>query len=69
MRNSNFYELAMVTPGARNPVPPVFACGYSEQLEDVGADGCYPVPTGPGLGVTLDWEFIARNTTQVHVYK
>ena len=68
IRNSNFYELAMVTPGARNPVPPVFTCGYSDQLEDVDADGCYPVPTGPGLGVTLDWDFIGRNTTQVHVF-
>jgi hypothetical protein len=25
------------------------------------ADGCVPVPVGPGLGVTYDWEFIEKN--------
>ena len=69
IRNTNFYELALVGPGVRNPVPLVFTCGYSEQMEDVGRDGCYPVPEGPGLGVTHDWDFIARNRTALHVYE
>ncbi|MFC7705401.1 enolase C-terminal domain-like protein [Plastorhodobacter daqingensis] len=68
IRNTNFYELALVNPKARNPVPPIYRCGYSDHLEDVGADGCYPVPEGPGLGVEYDWDYIARRRTALHVF-
>ena len=68
LRNSNFYELALVGPKARNPLPPVYACDYSDDLEAVGSDGCLPVPEGPGLGVTYDWDFIARNRTRLHEF-
>ncbi len=68
IRNTNFYELALVAPGALNPVPPVFE-NYSDQLDAVGADGCYPVPEGPGLGVTIDWAFVRSRTRQVHVFE
>ena len=61
MRNSNWYELSLVAPGVANPMPPVFGSGYSDALESVGADGCFPVPEGPGLGVEYDWDFINRN--------
>ena len=36
-----------------NVVPPVYACGYSDQPEALGEDGCVPVPEGPGLGVAM----------------
>ncbi len=65
-RNANFYELGLVAPFVGNAAPPIYRCDYSEALEAVGQDGCYPVPDGPGLGVDYDWEFIGRNTTQVH---
>jgi L-alanine-DL-glutamate epimerase-like enolase superfamily enzyme len=68
IRNTNFYELALVAPGARNPVPPIFI-DYSDQVEDVGQDGCYPVPVGAGLGVEIDWDFVHRNSTQKHVFE
>jgi L-alanine-DL-glutamate epimerase-like enolase superfamily enzyme len=68
MRNSNFYEIALVSPGAANPLPPVYADGYSDNLEGVSADGTFPVPTGPGLGVVYDWDFLSAHTTQVHRY-
>lgn len=58
MRNSNFYEVALVGPDTPNMVAPVYTCGYSDQLDCVGEDGCVPVPTGPGLGVVYDWEYI-----------
>mgnify|MGYP002359049933 CR=1 FL=1 len=58
MRNSNWYELSLVAPDVANPVPPVFGSGYSDALEAIGPDGCFPVPTEPGLGVALDREFI-----------
>jgi len=64
MRNSNFYEVALVGPDTPNAVPPVYTCGYSDQIDCIGADGAVPVPDGPGLGVTYDWDYIAAHRTQ-----
>jgi len=68
VRNTHFYEMALMGPGMPNMVPPVYTCGYSDQPEDIGKDGCVPVPDGPGLGVTYDWAFIERNRTALFVY-
>ncbi len=69
MRNSNFYEVALVGPNMPNAVPPVYVCDYSDTLEAVGADGCFGVPTGPGLGVIYDWDFIAANRVALHTFE
>jgi L-alanine-DL-glutamate epimerase-like enolase superfamily enzyme len=69
IRNTNFYEVALVGPRCANAMPPVYKCGYSDELHAVGADGCFPVPDGPGLGVEYDWDFIDRHHTRVHVYE
>lgn len=69
LRNSNFYEVALVGPDCPNALPPVYACGYTDQLDCVGADGTVPVPTGPGLGVTYDWDFIDTHRTALHVFE
>jgi hypothetical protein len=69
IRNTNFYEVALVGPRCANAMPPVYKCGYSDELDGVGADGCFPVPDGPGLGVVYDWDFINRNQTRVHVFE
>ncbi len=69
LRNTKYYELALVGPGARNPLPPVYACDYSDDLEAVDADGCFPVPEGPGLGVVYDWDWIATHRTRLHVFE
>ena len=68
MRNSNFYEVALVGPDCPNAVPPVYLCGYTDLLECVGSDGCVPVPDGPGLGVIYDWDFINANKTDLTVF-
>ena len=68
MRNSNFYEVALVGPDCPNAVPPVYACGYSDLLGSIEPDGCVLVPDGPGLGVIYDWEFINANITNVTVF-
>jgi L-alanine-DL-glutamate epimerase-like enolase superfamily enzyme len=68
MRNSNYYELALVGPKIPTILPPIYADGYSDAMTAVGEDGCYPVPDGPGLGVTLDWDFINRRRTGYHVF-
>ena len=67
-RNTHFYEMALIGPGMPNAVPPVYACGYSDQPDALGTDGCVPVPDGPGLGVTYDWAFIEKNRRQHHVF-
>ena len=69
IRNTHFYEQALVGPDMPNAMPPVYTCGYSDLLEDVGADGCFPVPDGPGLGVAYDWDLIERNRTAHHVFE
>ena len=52
-----------------HPLPPVYACDYSDDLEAIGSDDCLPVPEGPGLGVAYDWDFIARNRTKLHEFE
>lgn len=69
IRNSNYYEVALVGPDCPNVIPPVYTCGYSDQIDCIDRDGTVPVPTGPGLGVTYDWDFIKKNTRQHHVYE
>ena len=62
--NTHFYEMGLIGPGRVNALqPPIYACGYSDQVEDVDADGCVWVPDGPGLGVLYDWDIIAAHTT------
>jgi L-alanine-DL-glutamate epimerase-like enolase superfamily enzyme len=65
LRNTHMYEMALIGPKMPNVIPPVYQ-GYSDQADSVGSDGCVPVPDGPGLGVTYDWDFIDRNTTVGH---
>jgi L-alanine-DL-glutamate epimerase-like enolase superfamily enzyme len=69
IRNTNFYEVALVGPDCPNALPPVYACDYSDQLDCVGKDGCVPVPQGAGLGVIYDRAFIAKHTTARHVVR
>jgi L-alanine-DL-glutamate epimerase-like enolase superfamily enzyme len=66
--NSNFYELSLVAPGRANPIPAVFACDYRDELESIGGDGCFPVPAGPGLGVTYDLARIRALATAVRAW-
>jgi L-alanine-DL-glutamate epimerase-like enolase superfamily enzyme len=69
IRNTNFYELALVGPDTPNAVPPVYTCGYSDQIDAVDADGTVPVPQGHGLGVDYDWDFIRKHQTNAQVFK
>ncbi|WP_421724799.1 enolase C-terminal domain-like protein [Bauldia sp.] len=68
MRNTNFYEIALVGPDCPNAIPPVYTCGYSDQLDCIDRDGSVGVPDGPGLGVTYDWDYIRSNTIQLFEY-
>ncbi len=63
-RNANYYEVGVVGPKARTPhnEPPI----YDEYTDSIDAveDGCYPVPNGPGLGVSIDWEYVRENAVR-----
>lgn len=68
IRNTHMYEMALMGLEMPNIIAPVYICGYSDQPADVPADGCVPVPDGPGLGVSDDWAFIDRHKTQEFVF-
>lgn len=68
IRNSNYYELALVGPDIPTILPPIYGDGYGDTIDDVGSDGCISVPDGPGLAVTLDWDFLNRRKTHHHVF-
>ncbi len=68
-RNANYYELALVHPDCDNTQAPVYAGGYTDQLDAIDDDGTVPVPDGPGLGVEYDWEYIEENALGERTYE
>lgn len=70
IRNTNYYELALVHPNAPNTQPPVYEGEYSDMIDTINDDGMVSVPNGPGLGVNYDWDYIEANQTgSVHTYE
>lgn len=69
--NTHFYELGLVNPDRRwnGLQPPIYADEYGDGVGDVGADGCVPVPHGPGLGVIYDWDKIDSWETGREVFE
>jgi L-alanine-DL-glutamate epimerase-like enolase superfamily enzyme len=68
IRNTNYYELGLVHPKIASGRPPIYSCGYSDALDAVDANGHFPVPQGPGLGVTIDWDWIKAHRLEHVVY-
>ena len=67
VRNANYYELGLVHPIAPHTSPPVYT-NYSDALDAIDEDGCVPTPTGPGLGVEIDWDCMAAHKVGVQAY-
>jgi L-alanine-DL-glutamate epimerase-like enolase superfamily enzyme len=69
-RNSNFYELGLVHPESKRPHTeyPVYRGEYTDRIDAVDDDGTVPVPSGPGLGVEYDWEYVEANRIDRRVY-
>ncbi|WP_423750835.1 enolase C-terminal domain-like protein [Salinirarus marinus] len=69
-RNTNYYEVALVHPNcpATRHVP-AYDGGYSERLDCIDSDGTVPVPDDPGLGVDIDWSYVADNAIEKTVYE
>ena len=69
IRNTNYYELGLVHPKVKTTKPPIYTCGYSDELDAIDANGHVPVPQGPGLGVTIDWDWVHKNRVGHVVYE
>jgi L-alanine-DL-glutamate epimerase-like enolase superfamily enzyme len=41
---------------------------YRDTLDAIDQHGCVPVPQGPGLGVEIDWEWVAHNRSSLQTY-
>ncbi|MBZ0301453.1 MAG: mandelate racemase [Anaerolineae bacterium] len=64
IRNTNYYELGLLHPLAGSTSAPIYAEGYNgDNLDSIDANGHVPVPDGPGLGVTYNWDLIEANRT------
>lgn len=69
IRNTNYYEMGLVHPRVRSAQPPIYACDYADGLDAVDASGRVPVPMGPGLGVTYEWDWIRAHELGVTTYE
>ncbi|MGH2458720.1 MAG: enolase C-terminal domain-like protein, partial [Chloroflexota bacterium] len=69
IRNTNYYELGLVHPNVPSRRRPVYSGDYSDALDAIDSRGHVPVPTGPGLGVAIDWDFVTKHQTGVTVYE
>lgn len=71
IRNTNYYELGLVHPlaGSNRTGEHVYADDYSDLLDSVDERGHVPVPRGPGLGVTIDWDWVRAHESAKVVYE
>lgn len=60
IRNCNYYELGLVHPLLKTTRAPIYQ-DYSDDLDVVDSRGHVPVPTGPGLGVKIDWDWVKKH--------
>ncbi len=63
LRNSNYYEMALVHPKVPDTRNVIYACDYEDGLHAIDENGCVDVPEGPGLGVTYNWDLIKKHET------
>lgn len=65
LRNSNYYEMNLLHPRMSNAWSlPVYTGDYADEIDSVDEDGCVPVPEGPGLGVSYDWERVKASAVE-----
>jgi L-alanine-DL-glutamate epimerase-like enolase superfamily enzyme len=70
IRNSNYYELGLVHPEITDDKPRIYEDPrWLDLIDSVDSDGCVEVPTGPGLGVPIDWAWVDAHKSGVSVYE
>ncbi len=62
IRNTNYYEMGLVHPKSSGTFTEIYT-DYRDALDAIDDKGCVYAPEGPGLGVTLDWDYINANRT------
>ena len=68
-RNCNYYEMGLVHPKVPTFGGSFYRDGYSDQIDSIDENGCVQPPAGPGLGVSLDWDYIEKHTVSKVVYE
>ncbi|MEF8850971.1 MAG: enolase C-terminal domain-like protein [Haloarculaceae archaeon] len=63
IRNTNYYEMGLVHPGWDHRLAPDLYEDYADGLRVVDDDGTVPVPDDPGLGVSIDWDYVEVRET------
>jgi L-alanine-DL-glutamate epimerase-like enolase superfamily enzyme len=70
IRNTNYYEMGLLHPNApASHDPHLYMDGYRDGLDAIDGKGHVPVPQGPGLGVQIDWDWVASRRTGMAVYE
>jgi L-alanine-DL-glutamate epimerase-like enolase superfamily enzyme len=69
LRNSNYYEMALVHPKVPTRNSVMYSGDYKDGLDAIDKNGCVDVPEGPGLGVTYNWDYIKQHETALAEYK
>ena len=69
LRNTNYYELGLVHPKVKGTGPPSTPATTRTPWTPSTARGTSPVPQGPGLGVTIDWDYVRRHEAGKTVYE
>jgi L-alanine-DL-glutamate epimerase-like enolase superfamily enzyme len=68
IRNTNYYEMGLLHPKMKGTSSPIYL-DYSDQIDSIDERGHVTVPQGPGLGVSLDWDYINSHTVGTTVYE
>ena len=70
IRNTNYYEMGLLHPNApASHDEHLYKDGYRDGLDAIDDKGHVPVPQKPGLGVEIDWDWIAKRRTGMAVYE
>jgi L-alanine-DL-glutamate epimerase-like enolase superfamily enzyme len=69
VRNTNYYEMGLVHPRAVISHANDLYLDYRDDLTAIDAEGCVPVPQGPGLGVTIDWDWVEHHRVGLTIYE
>ncbi len=69
IRNTNYYEMALVHPKGPRHVSAETYTNYRDGLDAIDEKGCVDVPGGPGLGVEINWDYIKSHQTGRVEYK
>ena len=69
LRNTNYYELGLLTPKVRRTHAPVYKDpSLIDELDSADERGCVSVPEGPGLGAEIDWDWVKAHEVGVVTY-